>query len=195
MFDLLEKHIRSEIELKPELQQQLRDSGTLVLLKKGEYLLREGEVCRHGYFMNKGSMIQLFQHENGKEIVLGFFMNEHYSFVSSPQSYFSAKGSTFGIRAIEDCELIAYRKEDLESMAGRFAEFGYFYHKITANALHNTYFFSAMRLSLSAEDFLAFLMKNHAEIMLRIPDKYIARFIGVSDEWLSKVKKKIIKNL
>ena len=101
MFDLLEKHIRSEIELKPELQQQLRDSGTLVLLKKGEYLLREGEVCRHGYFMNKGSMIQLFQHENGKEIVLGFFMNEHYSFVSSPQSYFSAKGSTFGITAIE----------------------------------------------------------------------------------------------
>ena len=69
MFDMLEKHIRSEIELKPELQQQLRDSGTLVLLKKGEYLLREGEVCRHGYFMNKGSMIQLFQHENGKEIV------------------------------------------------------------------------------------------------------------------------------
>lgn len=195
MFDLLEKHIRSELSVPAELWQQLQETGTVVNLKKNQYLLRQGEICRHGYFLNKGSLIQLFQHENGKEIVLGFFVNEVYSFISSPQSYFGGTGSTFEIKAMEDCELIAYRKEDLENMADKFTDFRTFYHKITANALHNTYIFSAMRLSLSAEDFFVYLMKNHSELMLHIPDKYIARFIGVSDEWLCKVKKKTLKNM
>lgn len=193
MFDLLEKQLRREIQVSSDLLEQLREKGTEVTVKKNQYLLREGEICRHGYFLNSGSMIQLFQHENGKEIVLGFFVNEIYSFISSPHSYFNGTGSTFGIKALEDCELLAYRKEDLEHMADSFAGFRTFYHNITANALHNTYIFSAMRLSLSAENFFIYLMDNHPELLQRIPDKYIARFIGVSDEWLSKVKKRIYK--
>jgi CRP-like cAMP-binding protein len=195
MFDLLEKHIRSEIALDPELWKQLQETGVEINIKKNEYLLKQGDVCRYGYFLNKGSLIQLFQHENGKEIVLGFYVSQVYSFLSSPQSYFSGTGSVFEIKALEDCSLLAFRKEDLESMAENFPEFRMFYHKITANALHNTYMFSAMRLSLSAEDFFIYLMKNHPAFLQRIPDKYIARFIGVSDEWLCKVKKRIIKNL
>lgn len=195
MFDQLEKIIRSDISLSPELWNRLQETGEETVIRKNNYLLKPGDVCHHGYFLNKGSLIQLFQHENGKEIVLGFYIDHVYSFLSSPKSYFTGAGSTFGIKALEDCSLIAFRKEDLESMAEEFPEFSRFYHKITANALHNMYMFSAMRLSLSAEDFFVYLMKNHPAYMQRIPDKYIARFIGVSDEWLCKVKKKIIRSI
>jgi len=195
MFDQLEMHIRSEIPLSQELWRRLRESGVETCIKKNQYLLQQGQVCHHGYFLNQGSLIQLFQHENGKEIVLGFYIDHVYSFLSSPKSYFTGTGSTFELKALEDCSLLAFRKEDLESMAEEFPEFSKFYHKITANALHNMYMFSAMRLSLSAEDFFIYLMKNHPAYLQRIPDKYIARFIGVSDEWLCKVKKKIIKSI
>ena len=194
MFDQLEKQIRSEIPLSPELLKRLQETGVEISIKKNQYLLQQGQVCLHGYYLNKGSLIQLFQHENGKEIVLGFYVDHVYSFLSSPRSYFNETGSTFEIKALEDCSLLAFRKEDLERMAEEFSEFRLFYHKITANALHNMYMFSAMRLSLSAEDFFIYLMKNHPAYLQRIPDKYIARFIGVSDEWLCKVKKKIIKS-
>lgn len=53
--------------------------------------------------------------------------------------------------------------------------------------------FSALRLSLNAEEFLIFLYNQHPVYMRRIPDKYIAQFMGVSKEWLSKLKKKIFK--
>ena len=193
MFDQLEKHIRNDITLSPELWKRLQTAGTEVSIKKNHYLLKQGEVCQHGYFLNKGSLIQLFQHENGKEIVLGFYIDHVYSFLSSPRSYFTGTGSTFEIKALEDCNLIAFHKDDLENMAKDFHEFSIFYHQITATALHNMDLFSAMRLSLSAEDFFIYLMKNHPAYLQRIPDKYIARFIGVSDEWLCKVKKKILK--
>jgi len=195
MFDQLEKQIRSEISLTPALWKRLQEAGHEISIKKNHYLLQQGEVCHHGFFLNKGSLIQLFQHENGKEIVLGFYIDHVYSFISSPRSYFSGKGSSFEIKALEDCELIAYQKEDLENMARDFHEFSIFYHNITANALHNMCLYSAMRLSLSAEDFFIYLMNNHPAFLQRIPDKYIARFIGVSDEWLCKVKKKIIRNI
>lgn len=194
MFDQLETHIRKEIPLSPELWKRLQMCGKEVTVAKNQYLLKQGEVCHYGYFLNKGSLIQLFQHENGKEIVLGFYIDHVYSFISSPRSYFSETGSTFEIKALEDCSLIAFSKHDLESIAQEFHEFSIFYHKITANALHNMYLFSAMRLSLSAEDFFIYLMNNHPAFLQRIPDKYIARFIGVSDEWLCKVKKRILKN-
>lgn len=99
-------------------------------------------------------MVQLFQHDNGKEIVLGFYVDHVYSFLSSPHSYFTGTGSTFEIKALEDCTLLAFTKDDLESMV-EFIEFSKFYHNITATALHNTNVFNAMRLSLSAEDFLS----------------------------------------
>ena len=194
MFDQLEKHIRNDIMLTPELWKRLQMAGSEISIKKSQYLLKQGEVCQHGYFLNKGSLIQLFQHENGKEIVLGFYIDHIYSFLSSHKSYFTETGSTFEIKALENCDLIAFRKEDLENMARDFYEFSIFYHKITANALHNMDLFSAMRLSLSAEDFFIYLMKNHPAYLQRIPNKYIARFIGVSDEWLCKVKKKIVKS-
>jgi len=194
MFDQLEAHIRKDILLSEALLKRLYSCGKEIAIKKNHYLLQQGEVCQHGYFLNKGSLIQLFQHENGKEIVLGFYVDHVYAFLSSPRSYFTGTGSTFEIKALEDCSLIAFRKEDLERMAQEFPEFSTFYHKITANALHNMYLFSAMRLSLSAEDFFIYLMNNNPAFLQRIPDKYIARFIGVSDEWLCKVKKKIIKN-
>ena len=194
MFDQLEKLIRNEITLSPELWKRLQSVGTEISIKKNHYLLKQGEVCHHGYFLNKGSLIQLFQHENGKEIVLGFYIDHVYSFISSPRSYFTGTGSTFEIKALEDCTLIAFHKDNLEGMSQEFPEFSIFYHHITANALHNMYLFSAMRLSLSAEDFFIYLMNNNPAFLQRIPDKYIARFIGVSDEWLSKVKKKIIRN-
>lgn len=195
MFDLLEKQIRSEISLSSGLWKRIQETGTEICIKKNQYLLQQGEVCHHGYFLNKGSLIQLFHHENGKEIVLGFYIDHVYSFLSSPRSYFNGTGSTFEIKALEDCSLLAFRKEDLESMAGEFPEFSIFYHKITATALHNMYMYSAMRLSLSAEEFFVYLMNNHPAFLRRIPDKYVARFIGVSDEWLCKVKKRIIKNV
>ena len=58
-------------------------------------------------------------------------------------------------------------------------------------------FFNSMEfafLSKWSSDFLLFLYNQHPVYLQRIPDKYIAEFMGISKEWLSKLKKKVLKN-
>lgn len=193
MYDQLEKIIRNKISVSNDLWHELKNRAHSLHIKKNELLITQNEICRYGYFLNKGSLIQRYINENGKEVVLGFYIDHVYSFISSPDSYFNETGSTFEIKALEDSELLAYHKKDLEYLSEKFPEFNLFYHKITATALHNMYLYTSMRLSLSAEDFFVYLMDKHPAFLHRIPNKYLAQFIGVSKEWYSKIQKKILK--
>lgn len=193
MFSKFKIAIEKDIKMRPELWTQLQEFGKIRYLKKNEYLLKAGKVCKHGYFINNGSLIKTFLNQNGKEIVQGFYIDKDYAFLSEVTSYFSQKPSDFQIKAIENCELIEFSESQLKLLANNFQEFALFYHKITAKSYQNLYMFSAMRLSLNAEEFLVFLYNQHPIYMQRIPDKYIAQFMGISKEWLSKLKKKVFK--
>jgi CRP/FNR family transcriptional regulator, anaerobic regulatory protein len=182
-----------DINISPEAWAQLQEFGKIRHLKKNEYLLKVDQVCQHGYFINSGSLIKTFLNQNGKEIVQGFYIDKAYSFLSEVTSYFSAQESAFQIKAIENCEIIEFSKSQLEYLVANFPEFSIFFHKITSNSYQNLYMFSAMRLSLNSEDFLIYLYNQHPVYLQRIPDKYIAQFMGVSKEWLSKLKKKVLK--
>ncbi|HZL11044.1 MAG TPA: Crp/Fnr family transcriptional regulator [Prolixibacteraceae bacterium] len=193
MYSKFKLAIEKEIKINPELWTRLQEFGEIRHLKKNEYLLKVGQVCRHGYYINAGSLVQTFQNHNGKEIVQGFYIDDDFSFLTSISSYFSEQSSNFQIKALENCEILEFSKSHLEQMSKEFLEFSIYYHKITSWGFQNLYMFSAMRLSLDAEEFLLFLYKQHPIYMQRIPDKYIAKFMGISKEWLSKLKKKILK--
>lgn len=193
MFSKFEIALNKDIKISPELWIQLQEFGKIKYLKKNEYLLKAGQICQHGYFINSGSLVQTFLNQNGKEIVQGFYIDEVYAFLSSVSSYFTEESSDFQIKAIENCEIIEFSKTQLEYLTTNFQDFALIFHKITARSYQNLYMFSAMRLSLNAEDFLLFLYNKHPIYIRRIPDKYIAQFMGVSKEWLSKLKKKVLK--
>lgn len=193
MFSKLKLSVENEIKMSPELWTQLQEFGTIRHLNKNDYLLKSDQVCRHGYFLNSGSLVKTFLNQNGKEIVQGFFIDEAYTFLSEVISYFSDKGTDFQIKALENCELIEFSKSQLEFLVANYQEFAVFFHKINSTSFQNLYMLSAMRLSLNAEEFLLYLYDQHPIYMRRIPDKYIAQFMGVSKEWLSKLKKKILK--
>jgi CRP-like cAMP-binding protein len=194
MFSKFKLAIEKDIRLSPELWIQLQEFGKIRYLNKNEYLLTAGQMCRHGYFISSGSLVKTFLNQNGKEVVQGFFIDDAYAFLSEVISYFSDKDSDFQIKALENCEVIEFSKSQLEYLINNYQEFAVFFHKITSSSFQNLYMFSAMRLSLNAEEFLLYLYDQHPIYMQRIPDKYIAQFMGVSKEWLSKLKKKIFKS-
>lgn len=194
MFAKLKAAIEQEIPVSMELWEKIQASGKVIHLKKNEYLLKSGEICHHGYFVNSGTLVKSFLNQNGKEVVQGFYMEDRYAFMTEVTSYFSEHESAFQVKAIENCELIEFEKTLLDDLITQFPEWALFFHQITGKSFQNLYMFSAMRLSLSAEEFLLFLYQQHPIYMQRIPDKYIAQFMGVSKEWLSKLKRKVLKN-
>lgn len=175
-----------------ELWTHVQQFGKIRHLKKNEYLLKAGQVCQNAYFINSGSLVKTFVNQNGEEIIQGFYIDEVYAFISEVTSYFSEKGSAFQIKAIENCEIIEFPISQLKYLIDNFQEFALFFYKITENSFKNLYMLSAMRLSLNAEEFLIFLYNQHPVYMRRIPDNYIAEFMGISIEWLTKLKNKVL---
>lgn len=192
MFSKLELALDQYITKSSELWTQLQEFGKIRHLKKNEYLLKAGQVCQHGYFINSGSLVRTFLSQDGREIVQGFYIDADIAFLTEAASYLSMQPSYFQIKAIEDCELLEFSESQLDYLLDNFHEFARFYHKIAASSFQNLNLFSAMRLSLSAEDFLLFIYNEHPLIIQRVPDKYIAQFMGVSKEWFSKLKKKAL---
>ena len=177
-----------------ELWTQVQQFGRIRHLKKNEYLLKAGHVCQHAYFIISGSLVKTFLNQNGKEVIQGFYIDEDYAFISEVTGYISEKGSAFQIKAIENCEIIEFSKSQLKYLLDNFQDFALVFYIITERSFKNLYMYSAMRLSLNAEDFLLFLYNQHPIFMRRIPDKYIAQFIGVSKEWFCRARKNFCVN-
>lgn len=132
MFSKFKLAIDKDIKTSPELWVQIQEFGKIRYLKKNEYLLKVGQVCKYGYFINKGSMIQTFLNPDGKEIVQGFYIDDTYAFLSSVTSYYTEEVSDFEIKAIEDCEIIEFSKSQLEYLINSYPEFAILFHKIVA---------------------------------------------------------------
>lgn len=193
MLELFKKEVESKIDLNDDLWEDIKSHIQVLTVHKGEYLLRKNEVCRYGYFIHKGSFMHTYINEEGKEFVISLHVDEVYRYLTSPQSYFTGNSSEFEIIALEDSKVIAFHKKSLDKLSDKYPEFHKFYHEVTAGGLLNLYRFSTMKLTSSSINFLKLIYQEYPSFLLRIPDKYIARFIGISEEWFSKIKKKVLK--
>ena len=61
---------------------ELKSHARVITLKKGDLLLRTGEVCQNAYFINKGLFVNIFMTDKGKECVTGFSSDDQYPFLS-----------------------------------------------------------------------------------------------------------------
>lgn len=59
---------------------ELKSHARVITLKKGDLLLRTGEVCQNAYFINKGLFVNIFMTDKGKECVTGFSSDDQYPF-------------------------------------------------------------------------------------------------------------------
>jgi len=193
MFDSFKKEIEAKIFLSDELWEDIKSHIHFFTVHKGDYLLRRNEVCHHGYFIDKGSFMHTYINEEGKEFVVSFHVDEVYRYMTSPQSFFTGHPSEFEIVALEDSEVIAFHKNSLHELADKYPDFHNYYHDITAGGLLYLYRFSTMKLASSSLNFLKLIYNEYPMFLLRIPDKYIAEFMGISVEWFSKIKKKYLK--
>lgn len=170
---------------------ELIENVEIVAVRKGDYLLRTGEFCHHAYFINKGVYINQFINERGREIVVGFSTDNFYPFLSAI-GYVTEAPSDFEIKAIEDGELLSISRSNIEKMSENYPLFAVYYQRAMMSIISKLYILSAIRQSCTSEEFLDYLYTHHISFINRIPDKYIARFMGISTSWYCKLKKRVL---
>lgn len=156
-------------------------------LTKKDYLLKAGHICRNICFIKKG-LLRCFYVKDDQE-VCSWFMKEG-DIIVSVESFFYQKESYESIQALEDSELYCIEHAQLEHIYRTFPE-----HNFVARVLLQHYYtLSEQRLySLRmqrAEDRYAFLLKHHPELVLRVPTQYLASYLGIRRETLTRMKRK-----
>jgi len=156
--------------------------------EKGKFLLKAGDICEDIYFIKKG-VVRGFMQEGEKDITT--WITADNELVSSIYAIDDRQAVMENIQAIEDCEMLALRCADLERLYAQFPEFN-----IVTRKLLEKYYKDAegrafiARLTNAENKYEQFLIRyNH--LANRVPLKYIASFLGITLETLSRVRKRL----
>jgi CRP-like cAMP-binding protein len=155
--------------------------------ERGTYLLKAGEICEHIYFIRKG-VIRGYIKEGTKEITT--WITAENEMVTSPRGLSLQEPSLENIQAIEHCDLIAATYESLHYLYENYIEMN-----IVGRKLLEKYYRDAeerafiSRIPNAAKRYRHFL-ETKSELANRIPLKYIASYLGMTIETLSRIRSK-----
>jgi len=156
--------------------------------RKGKLLLKAGEICEHIYFIKKGA-VRGFIKEGTRDITT--WITAENEVVSSISSLDAREPAQENMQAIENCELLALTYADFQDLYIKFPEFN-----IVARKLLQKYYKDAegrafiARVTSAEKKYQLFLIR-YGHLGNRIPLKYIASFLGITLETLSRVRKKL----
>jgi|SRR5690554_609272 len=160
-------------------------------LKKGDFLLRSGEVCLHSFFVNKGLLRSYTIDKNGKEHIIQF-APEGWIITDRSSSFFHESSDLF-IDVIEDAEVFFLEDKFFENLSCLSAEFAKSNTQALHNHIRNLQDRINMLLGATAEDRYLQFIKMYPDILLRVPQWMVASYLGITPESLSRVRKELTR--
>lgn len=157
---------------------------TLIVPKK-EFILKQGRICYNIYFVNEG-LLRCFYIKHEKEIN-NWFMKEG-DVIISVESFFNQLPGYENIQALEDCVLHYIEYNELQYLYNNCPEFNF----VGRVLIEKYYMLSEQRLySLRMQkgvDKYSYIMNNFPQLIQRVPSKYIASYLGITEETLSRIR-------
>ena len=157
--------------------------------QKGEIILKEGEVCRNIYWVVKG-LVRQFYFKNGKELTE--YMAAENTICMCIESLFKEEPTHLQIMAIEPTIVYMLPKADLEAVAMKSVNIQILYRKILEESLILSQKHADMLRFESAQDRYQKLVKHNPQLVLRAPLVYIASYLQMTPETLSRVRNAVI---
>jgi len=189
MYDRYFQDFRKKVPLNEEEQELIKNYLTVKKIRKRQYLLQEGDVCKCVAFVEKGAMRLYRVNEDGSEHIIWFalegaFMTDLYSFLTN-------EPSAYNIDAIEDSELVLITKIASDELRKRSPQYQEFIFQATSEAYIQLEKRISSTISFGLEERYKQLTSNYPDIIQRLPQHMIASYMGLTPETLSRVRKRI----
>lgn len=158
-------------------------------VKKKTMLLSEGEICNFEAYILKGCIRTFCMDENGAEVILQFAVEDWW--VSDIASFHEQTPSKLYIETLENCELLILTHEAKEELLMKVPQFERVFRlmvqrnlSVTQNRLVNT-------IAKPAQDRYVEFLERYPSVAQRVAQHYIAAYLGISAEFLSKIRAKM----
>lgn len=152
---------------------------------KGEIILKEGDVCEHIYYVERG-LTRQFYFKNGKELTE--HIGVEHSIVMCIESLFKEKPTYLQLEALEPTLVYAMPKHRLEEVALHNVNIQILYRKILEESLIISQVHADMLRFETAQDRYLKLCKQSPQVVLRAPLVYVASYLQMTPETLSRVR-------
>jgi CRP-like cAMP-binding protein len=189
-YSLILDNIKKHINLTEEEERHLISLLKPISIKRKEWLLEAGEICKYSYFVISGCLRGYTIDTNGFEHVLSFAPKNWW--IADMYSLISQKPGAVYIQALESTEILALSKTAQERLYIEVPAFERFFRIITENSLVSFQQRLLDNLSLPAEERYQNFCKRYQGLTDILPAKQVASYIGVTPEFLSKMKHKLL---
>lgn len=189
MYEIFFQSLKSKVAFSEEELAIVKTHLTPKKLRRKQYLLQEGDVCKFIAFVEKGALRSYSIDEKGVERIIQFAL-EGWT-ISDLYSFLTGEQATYNIDALEDSELVLISKSAHEDLLKTLPK----YETWMRIQITGAYIAMQRRLtsiiSLSLEERYAAFASLYPHIIQRVPQHMIASYMGLTPETLSRVRKKM----
>ncbi|MEN5231463.1 Crp/Fnr family transcriptional regulator [Sphingobacterium faecium] len=165
--------------------QKIKHLFKLITLPAKSILLNEGDIATNIFFIKKGCLRVGFNND-GQDITFQFFFEG--DFVSSIESFITRQPSLFSIETIEPVSLYALSKTDFDEMMSSSSSMKKEFDDLIFSRLLSYQKLFLERIKNNPERRYHELLASNPEILLRVPQHYIASFLGITSVSLSRIR-------
>ncbi|MCW9064827.1 MAG: Crp/Fnr family transcriptional regulator [Ignavibacteriaceae bacterium] len=159
-------------------------------LRKKDHLLMERDVCNHIAYINKGCLRRYIIDEHSKEVILNFSLEDYW--IGDLESFIFRRPTIYYIQALEESELLLLSRENFLRVSKEIPKFKRFHDEKVQRNHYNTLKRLSVAKSATPEEKYLSLMKEQPQLFQRVPLHYIASYLGIEPESLSRLRKRIV---
>jgi CRP-like cAMP-binding protein len=189
MFDAFARYLKSKISI---TDGELKTIGSFFrpkTVQKGNVVLRIDEVCQHTCFVVKGCLRSYVIDDKGKEHIIQFAPENWW--ISEQISLMNGEPAMYYIDAVEDTEYLAVDRDFFREFQRVVPAAREMSDRLQLNSLRSFQKRLISHLSATGEERYLSFIKTHPSLALRLPQKMIASYLGVTPESLSRIRKEL----
>jgi CRP-like cAMP-binding protein len=179
-------HISRHIQLTPDEQSIFLAKVKFRKYLKGQFVLQNGDVCRHESFVLSGCLKAFYIDNAGQEHIVMFAIEDWWT--ADLGSFVTQTPADLNVQCLEDSELAQITYGDLQQLYTEIPKFDRFFRIIIQNAFVAAQKRIVNNLSLPATERYIQFREQYPKIEQRVPQYMIASYLGITKEFLSKIR-------
>ncbi len=183
-------YISSYIQLTSEEQSLLCSRLKFRNYLKNQYIVQQGDVCRSANFIISGCTKTFYANNEGQEHIVMFSIENWWS--SDLGSFITQTPADFNVQCLENTQLIQFTYDNLEALYIEIPKLERLFRKIIERAFVASQKRIVRNFTLDAKARYKIFKTTYPKIDQRVPQYMIASYLGITKEFLSKIKSQVI---
>jgi CRP-like cAMP-binding protein len=156
---------------------------------KGQYIVQQGDICKHISFLVSGCAKTFYMDDKGQEHIIMFAIEDWWS--SDIGSFITQSPADYNVQCLENTYVIQFPYPSQEELLREVPKFERLFRKMLERALVSSQKRIVRGFSMTAKEQYLHFREQYPTIEQRVPQYMIASYLGITKEFLSKIKSEI----